>query len=100
MKAFTIPPNGEMNIMNKIKRMLIGWVILLVMGSAGGLLCMSGQDAVKTIKSAKITTNWPTPKVSMKYDTIEWDWSDEEPMVEELSRVDFLRLLINTFERI
>lgn len=82
--------------MNKIKRMLIAWGFLFVMVCAGGLLCIGGQDAVETIKTARvnnITFNW-SPKTSMKFDTIEWDWSDEEPMVEE-------QLLIpNNFERI
>jgi hypothetical protein len=40
-------------------------------------------DEIKESKNQGYTINWKE-KTSMKYDTIEWDWSDEDPMVEEL----------------
>lgn len=53
------------------------------------LVCLAGfgQIEVKKIQTSKsgsgYTENWK-PKTSMKYETIEYDWSDEEPMIQEL----------------
>jgi hypothetical protein len=66
------------------------------------LVCLAGfgQLEVKKIKDNPtsqvrfgVTENWK-PKTSMKYDTIEYDWSDEEPMIQELliEPVDFERI--------
>lgn len=53
-----------------------------------GLISLAGYgqmslDEIKESKNQGYTINWKE-KTSMKYDTIEWDWSDEDPMVEEL----------------
>lgn len=69
--------------MNRRMRNLI-FVLVFFLGLIS--LVGFGQMSIDEIKNSKAqgyTLDWKE-KTPMKYDTIEWDWSDEEPMIEEL----------------
>ena len=68
--------------MNRRMRNLV-FVLVFFLGLIS--LVGFGQMSIDEIKNSKAqgyTLDWKE-KTSMKYDTIEWDWSDEEPMIEE-----------------
>lgn len=72
----------------KIRRMRnLLFVLIFFMGLVS--LVGYGQMSIEDIKNSTasgVTLNWKE-KTSMKYDTIEYDWSDEEPMIEEQLKI-------------
>jgi len=46
LKAVTISPNGEINIMDKIKRMLTAWIILITLFSGACLMVGTVQTEI------------------------------------------------------
>lgn len=73
-----------MNSTKRMRNLFFTLVFFLALTCIAGF----GQMAMDDIKEAKsrfgVTLEWQE-KSSMKYDTIDQDWSDEEPMKEELS---------------
>jgi len=70
---------------NKMRRMR-NLLVALVFGCALVTLAGLGQISINDIKDSKkvgVTENWKA-KSSLKYETIGLDFSDEEPMIQEL----------------
>ena len=83
-----------MNRITKMNRRLRNLLFVLVLFVGLISLASYGQVSLDKIKDSDCTTNWKE-KISMKHDTIEWDWSDEEPMIEEqlLEPLDIERIV-------
>ena len=69
--------------MEKKMRRMRNLLVALVFGCA--LVCMAGfgQLAINNNSKAEVTKEWK-PKTSLKYETMGLDFSDEEPMIQEL----------------
>jgi hypothetical protein len=74
----------EMKI-RRMRNLMVALVFFLVLISVAGLGQMSIDEIKENPTSQRfgVTQDWQE-KPSMKYDTIEYDWSDEEPMLKEL----------------
>jgi hypothetical protein len=73
--------------MEKKMRRMRNLLVALVFGCALVTLAGFGQMAVDEVKDARkagvITKSWKE-KTSMKHETVGLDFSDEEPMIQEL----------------
>jgi len=72
---------------------LIFFLALVCLAGFGQLEVNKMKDNPTSQKRFGVTENWK-PKTSMKHETIGYDWSDEEPMIQELliEPVDFERI--------
>lgn len=75
----------KMSYERKMRNLLFVLVFFSGLFLLVGYCQISINDAKNTTKSS-VTMNWKE-KTSMKYDTIEYDWSDEEPMIEEQLKI-------------